>query len=149
MNKLLLVIMAGFITVAGYSQKEINDPNAQVRNVSGFHAIRISDAIDLYLSQGNEEVVAVSAIETKYRDKIKTEVENGVLNISYDHEGWHWWNTGNKKMKAYVSFKELDKLAASGACDVKVTGVIKCDKLDISISGASDFKGDVDVNTLT
>src|SRR5690348_11238215 len=146
MKKLLLLMLVGFIAVAGYSQKEINDPNAQVRNVSGFHAIRVSDAIDLYLSQGNDEVVVVSAVHTKYRERIKTEVENGVLTISYEHDGWHWWNSGNKEMKAYVSFKQLDKLTAVGACDVKVTGVIKSENLDISISGASDFKGDVDVN---
>src|SRR4030095_1216643 len=62
-------------------------------------------------------------------------------------EGWKW-NTGNKKMKAYVSFITLDKLMASGACDVRVTGTIKAARLDITISGASDFRGTVDVNSL-
>jgi len=141
--------MIGLVGIAGYSQKEIKDPNAQVRDLKGFHAIRISDAIDLYLSQGNDEVVVVSATETKYRDRIKTEVDNGVLKISFDHEGWNWWHTGNHKLKAYVSFKTLDKLSASGAVDVKVTGTIKADNLDIHISGASDVVGDIDVNKLT
>ena len=149
MKKLLLIISVALISVGVYAQKEISDPNAQVRNVKGFHAIKISDAIDLYLSQGNDEVVVVSASETKYRDKIKTVVEDGTLYISSEHEGWNWWkNGGNKKMKAYVSFKTLDKLTASGACDVRVTGTIKSDNLEITISGASDFIGDVDVNRL-
>jgi hypothetical protein len=39
----------------------INDPNASVRNNITFHAIEVSNAINLYLSQGNEETVAVSA----------------------------------------------------------------------------------------
>ena len=144
---LLTVLTAGFQLQA---QKEFNDQNAELRNVKGFHAIKISDAIDLYLSQSNEEVVAVSASETKYRDRIKTTVENGVLKIWFDQEGWSWWkNSGNKKMKAYVSFKTLDKLHASGASDVRVTGVIKSDDLDLNLSGASDFKGSVDVNILT
>jgi len=150
MKKLLLLISVVLVSVGVYAQKEISDPNAQVRDVKGFHAIKISDAVDLYLSQGNEEVVVVSASETKYRDKIKTVVEDGTLYISTEHEGWHWWkNGGNKKMKAYVSFKTLDKLTASGACDVRVTGTIKSDNLEITISGASDFNGDVDVNTLS
>ena len=144
---LLAVVTAGMQSMA---QKEIDDPNAQVRDVRGFHAIKISDAIDLYLSQSNDEVVVVSAKDLKYRDRIRTEVQNGVLRIWLDHEGWPWWkNSGNKQMKAYVSFKELDKLIASGASDVRVTGVIKGDELSIDISGASDFKGEVDVNKLS
>jgi hypothetical protein len=144
---LLAVVVGGLQLMA---QQQINDPNAQLRNVKGFHAIRVSDGIDLYLSQSNEEVVVVSAAEEKWRDRIRTEVDNGVLKIFLEHEGWNWWrNSGNKKMKAYVSFKELDKLVAAGASDVRVTGVIKTDELQINISGASDFKGEIDVNSLS
>jgi hypothetical protein len=149
MKKVLLLISVVIISVGVYAQKQFDDPNAQVRDVKGFHAIKISDAIDLYLSQSNEEVVVVSASETKYRDQIKTVVEDGVLYISSDHEGWTWWkNSGKRKMKAYVSFISLDKLIASGACDVRVTGTIASSILEINISGASDFKGDVNVNRL-
>jgi hypothetical protein len=52
------------------------------------------------------------------------------------------------KLKAYVSFRVLNKLVASGASDVYVNGVIKSDRLDIQLSGASDFKGAVNVNEL-
>jgi hypothetical protein len=149
--KRIIVLMA--VIVGGLqlkAQQQINDPNAQVRNVKGFHAIKISDAIDLYLSQSNDEVVVVSAAEDKWRDRIRTVVENGVLKIFMDHEGWTWWrNSGNKKMKAYVSFRSLDNLVASGASDVRVTGTIKADDLKIHISGASDFKGEIDVNSLS
>jgi len=149
MKKVLFVLLASVMVMQVVAQKEINDPNAQVRNVKGFHAIKVSSAIDLYLSQANEEVVVVSAAETKWRDRIRTVVEGGVLKISLDQEGWSWWkNTGHKKLKAYVSFKSLDKLVASGACDVRVTGTIKSDELVIDISGASNFRGDVDVNSL-
>ena len=149
MNKILLLIGVLITSVGGNAQKQFDDPNAQVRDVKGFHAIKISDAVDLYLSQSEEEVVVVSASETKYRDLIKTVVEDGVLYISADHEGWTWWkNSGKKKMKAYVSFKDLDKLIASGACDVRVTGTIRSSSLEINISGASDFNGDVYVNRL-
>ena len=39
----------------------INDPNAEVRQVKGFHGIEVSNSINLYLSQGEEETVVVSA----------------------------------------------------------------------------------------
>ena len=77
-----LLLMLGLITTAA-AQKTIRDANAQKRNVSGFHAIEVSGGIDLYLSQG-EEAVAVSAAKDEYRDKIITEVKNGVLKIWFD-----------------------------------------------------------------
>jgi hypothetical protein len=146
--KKLFSLVAIAISALTLSAQTINDPNAEVRNVKGFHAIQVSNAIDLYLSQSNDEAVAVSASEIKYRDKIRTEVENGVLKIYLEKDSWKFFGNGNKKLKAYVSFKTLDELRASGASDVQVTGVIKSDNLKMGLSGASDFKGAVEVNSL-
>jgi hypothetical protein len=146
MQKFALFLVS-FILINGiWAQKAIiNDPNAVVRNVKGFHAIKVSNAIDLFLSQGDEEAVAVSSNDTKYRDRIRTEVENGVLKIWLDREGWSW-DHGNKKLKAYVSCKTLDKLEASGASNILVNGVISGDRMELHLSGASDFKGSVKFN---
>jgi hypothetical protein len=57
--------------------------------------------------------------------------------------------SGNKKLKAYISFKQIDKLSISGACDVFITGAIKADDLTINLSGASDLKGKIDVKKLS
>lgn len=149
MKKFLLLLTVAALAGSVQAQKTINDPNAEVRNVSGFTSIKVSHAIDLYLSQGSSEAVAVSATEAKYRDRIKTSVEGGVLKIWFDNDkDWKMWNTGNKKLKAYVSFKTLEKLTASGASDVFVDGTIKSESLTINLSGASDFKGTVDAGTL-
>lgn len=143
----IYLIMFVAVGVAHGQTKEINDPNAEVRNLKGFHAIQVSNAIDLYLSQSNEEVVAVSASKDEYRNRIKTEVENGVLKIWYDNDAK--WIKGDRKLRAYISFKTLDKLDASGACDVYVTGTIKANDLNIDMSGASDFNGAIQANSLT
>jgi Putative auto-transporter adhesin, head GIN domain len=102
----------------------------------------------VYLSQSSEEAVAVSAAETKHRDRIKVEVKDGILHISYDSKGMSW-STGNKKLKAYISFQQIDELDISGACDVFITGTLKASELTIKQSGASDLKGKLDVNKLT
>ena len=125
----------------------INDPNAEVRAVKGYHAIEVSSAITLYLSQGDQETVAVSASEIKWRDRIRTEVVDGVLKITLENGTWAW-NSGNKKLKAYVSFTTLDKLTASGASDIYVDGVISGNSLALHLTGASDFKGAVKVGEL-
>lgn len=126
----------------------INDKNAEPRNVKGFHAIKVSDGIDLYLSYG-DEAAAVSASEIKYRDRIKTEVENGVFKIWYDNNlADHLIFTNKRNLKVYVSYKDLDRIIASAGSDVLVDGIIKSNLLSLKLSSGSDFKGNVDVNEL-
>jgi hypothetical protein len=150
MNKLFLSTTFLFLSLFSFAQNEkiIKDTNAQVRNAKGFHAISISSGIDLYLSQG-EESVAVSASDSKDRDRIKVDVEDGVLRIYMeDNNGIHW-NLGNKKWRAYVSYKTLDKLHASGGSDVFSTSTLKLDNLEIHLSGGSDLKAMVSIQNLS
>lgn len=146
MKKIVTLLSVLFISV-GLIAQQVNDPNAEVRTAKDFHGINVSNAFDVYLSQGNEEAVAVSAASTKDRDMIKVEVKNGILHIMLDND-WKW-TKGNKKLKAYISFKKIDQLKVSGACDVYISGVLKADVLSIDQSGASDIKGALDVNKLT
>jgi hypothetical protein len=150
MKKIFLLLSTAFIFIAASAQqKMIDDPNAQSRKLNaGFHAIEVSNAIDLYLTQGNEEAVAVSAADKDDVPRIITEVDNGVLKIKFDNKNWGWFKS-NRKLKAYVSFKNIDRLSASGASDVHVQGTIAGDKLDVHLSGASDLKGDIKVQDLS
>ena len=72
--------------------------------------------------------------------RIRTELKNGVLHITPQKSGWSW---GNKRMKAYVTFKTLKRIEASGACNIRLTDAVKLEKLEIELSGASDFSGKV------
>ena len=145
--KKIIVFLLLLLPAAMMAQKQvIKDENAQPRTIGSFHAIKVSNAIDLFLSQSDEEALAVSAIKPEFRDRIKTVVEDGVLKISYDDDG-KWWK-GNKKLRAYVSFKTLTRLTAGGASDVTVEGTIKANELTLSMGGASDFKGAIEANSL-
>ena len=137
MKKMSIAFLTAFFVVAAFGQKTINDPNAEKRQVPSFTGIDIGGGIDLYLSQG-EEAVAVSASEAKYRDKIRTEVENGILHIWFDANSNFHVEWGNRKLKAYVSFKNLDQLEGSGGSDIKVEGTITVSKLSLDASGGSD-----------
>ena len=146
MRKLILSALTVLcFVVAAFAQKKVYDENADVR-ITGkdFHAIKISGGIDLYLSEGNETSVVASAREIKYRDRIKTEINDGVLRIWYDSEGNVFkWNTGDRRLKVYVSYKSLDKINASGSSYVHIEGTLKAENLDIDLSGASDLKGTI------
>jgi len=139
---LVLALAVGFIC-----QAQVNDPNAEVREAKDFHGINVSSAFDVYITQSTTEAVAVSASEVKFRDRISVEVKGGILVIKYDHEGL--WGKGNKKLKAYISFKNIDKLTISGACDVFIQGGLKAENLSINQSGASDLHGQIDVKKLS
>jgi putative autotransporter adhesin-like protein len=146
MRHMLLILTASLFVLAGRAQKTvIHDANAQVRAVGSFHGIEVSSAINLYLSKGDQEAVVVSAPDIKLRDRIRTEVVNGILKISLEKSHW---SLGSNKLKAYVSFTTLDQLVGSGASDILVDGVIAGDALNIDLSGASDFKGAVNVKEL-
>src|SRR6266700_4754516 len=139
----LFFLLIAFTPAISFAQgKVINDPNVQVRKVSSFHAIKVGGSIDLYLTQSDEEAVAVSAISDEIRDRIRTEVINGELRIWFDWKGKWWKEKGRKKLKAYVSCKSLDKLEGGGASDIMLTGLLKSDNLFIRMSGASDLKGE-------
>jgi hypothetical protein len=146
MRKMFFILWWGLLGLSSRAQQTIvHDANAELRPVKGYHGVEVSNAIDLYLSQGDVETVAVSAKDIKWRDRIVTEVVNGILRIRLEGKGWA---VGNNKLKAYVSFTTLDQIKASGASDVYVDGVIVGGQLSLELSGASDFKGAVKVGSL-
>jgi Putative auto-transporter adhesin, head GIN domain len=147
MKKVLLSLLVMSLTGFIYAQKTVNDPNAEKRNVTGFHGIDVGGGIDLFLSSG-DEAVAVSAGNDEVRDRIKTEVKDGILKIWYEWDRKLRIDWKNKKMKAYVSYKQLDRLHASGGSDVFSDGSIKADKLDMQASGGSDIKISIEVSEL-
>ncbi len=146
----LLLVTVAFQSIAQKSGL-IYDAHAQKRSVPAFNAIKVSSAIDLYLTQSNSNEVAVSASEKEIRDQIITEVVGGTLIIRIGESGnWFSWKKwGDYKTKAYVSFKEINALTASGASNVHIVGVIESPKIRIKMSGASDLKNaDFNVGTL-
>jgi hypothetical protein len=151
MKKISVLSMAIMLSAVLLAQKTINDPNAEPRNLSGFHAIKVSNAFEVYISQGNVDAVAISASKPEYKEKIITEVRGGVLIIRFDDDKkfWKGWNNSRQKLKAYISIKKIDKLDINGACSVFFEEGLSADELAFSLSGASDVKGKLEVKKLT
>jgi hypothetical protein len=150
MKKLFLSFITLLSLTAIAQENIITDANVQKRTLNGgFTGIKVSDGVDLILTQGNEESVAVSASEEKYMEKFKTEVVDGILKIYYDNKNINWASNEKRKLKAYVSFKALEKLYASGGADVNVKGNINVKNLDISFTSGAAFKGTITASELT
>ena len=149
--KKLIVCLFVLISIASKAQNDavVNDANAQKRSLNGsFSTITVTDGIELYLTQGNEESIAVSASDTKYMERYRTEVSNGVLKIYYDNKGINWTGNEKRNLKAYVSFKTLQKLNASGGAEVVMKSVLAADKMECTFTSGSRFTGELNINDL-
>lgn len=149
MKKPVFFLAAMLLTITLMAQKQIDDANAEVRTVGSFHGIKVSNGITVYLIQGNSEMVAVSANEVEVRNKIITRVENGILKIYYDEDDWKFWkNFSNKKSRAYVSVKEIDKIQATSGSDVRVEGLLKAGSLRMDASSGASINGKLEASSL-
>ncbi len=148
MKKIILPgICCLFLTIAGAQDHLVVDPNVSLRRLNGsFSKIRISNAIKVIITQSDKESLAVSAVDEKYKEDIKTEVVNYTLLIS--QKGGSDWKSKDRKLRVYVSFKDLSRLEVSGASDVAAVGTLSMNDLTLNISGASTLKAVFEVKKL-
>lgn len=149
---MLFLLTCGLALTGMAQEMVIDDPNASVRTLSGsFTRLRASGGIDVYLSQGSTEALAISAGKEKYKDNIHTDIVDGELQIYYgnkDEVKGFEWVMGNKKIKVYLSFKTLTAIKGSGACNFWVNDTLTSPVLSLNLSGACDFKGALKVTDL-
>ena len=150
--KFLFILLSAVLSTATFAQQTavVNDPNAKSRVLNAsFSAVTVTDGIELYLTEGQEESLAVSYSDEKYAEHFKTIVENGVLKIYYDHNAINWSDHNRRKLKAYVSFKTLEKLTASGGADVNLPATISVNDLQLKFTSGSNLKGNIKAKAIT
>lgn len=124
------------LLIIGASAVKAQDKAISVKNIS---SITVSSGIDLYLTQGNTESVTIKGSADLIKDVI-VEVEGGNVAIKYK-DGIHWSSLfRNQSIKAYVNFKTLKAITASGGSDVYSQNSFKLDNLDLRASGGADLK---------
>ena len=146
----VVVLMAISTAMA---QKVVYDDNVQKRSVGSFHAIETSAGIEVVISKGDKEELAVTVGDKDYLSEVRTVVENGVLKISREGD-WKFWNKWKSwRVKVYVSYTRLDELKATSGGSISGTDV-KLDRLSarlnsggfINLSGTVELL-DVDGNS--
>lgn len=150
--KYLFILFTAFLSSVSFAQQAtvVNDPHAHQRTLNAsFSAITVTDGIELYLSASQEESLAVSYSDEKYAPYFKTVVENGVLKISYDNNAINYSDNNRRRLKAYVSFKMLDRLTASGGANVKIPTAITVNDLDLKFSSGSVLAGTINGKSIS
>ena len=146
---LFLSLFVGFITTS-LAQRTINDANAEKRVVGSFHGIEVSTGIELTLTKGDTEEVAVSASEIEFRDKIVTEVRNGILRIHYETKtGAINKKNESKRLRAYVSYKSLDLLHVTTGAEANIDGVLEATTFELKSNTGGLVKAEINIGTLT
>jgi len=102
------------------------------RPVGEFTGIKVSGPLDVKLTQGDVASVSLEAADQGEIDALKTEVNNGVLEI-YAQK-----SKGNS-VKVMVTVRTLKSVEVSGAGDVRTTGPIKSEELSVKCTGAGDL----------
>lgn len=150
MKKILLfVLFAVYIVSPIIAQKTYNDANVEKRSISSFHGIEVSTGITLILTKGSDEEVAVSASSAEFRDKIITHVSNGILKIHYETKmGAINKRNESKNLRAYVSYKTLDRLNVNTGAEVEIQGVLTTSTLELDVNTGGLVKGAIDINKL-
>jgi len=125
-----------FLMLTSYIAKAQETKNFTAKN---FNSIGVSSGIDLYLTQGSSESVSIKSDSETLKDIVVEQSGNNVT-IKFK-DGINWGGIfKNRTIKAYVSFKTLNAIAASGGSDVFTQNQINTDKLAIRSSGGSDLK---------
>lgn len=119
--------------------------NVQLENRTlnqSFNAIKASQGLEVYLTQGNEERIVIEADENLIK-LIKTEVKDNELRIYAEK------NIGYaSSKKIMVTFKDLSKITSTSGSDVISTNTITANHLELNSSSGSDMKLNVKTTTL-
>lgn len=144
--KYLIFSLLTLLSISTFAQ----DENTEKRDLSSsFNAVSVADGIDLYLTKSDENALAVSAADEKYMERFITEIVDGVLKIHYDSKGINWMGSEKRKLKAYLSFKTLQKLQISSGASVFTKNVLEVKNLNCSVTSGAHFSGEVNISQLT
>ncbi len=109
---------------------------------SDFDQIKVSQGLDLYITQSNDVALSVEADENLH-DLIMTDVENNILRI-YSSENIR--SASSKKI--ILNINDISAIKATSGSDVYSTNTIEVDNLELVCTSGADMKLDVKTQTL-
>lgn len=128
---ILLPAALAALALAGCSIGDDGPRRTQTRDVDAFTRVASDSSVELRLHVGEQRRLRVRAGE-KVIDDVGTEVRDGTLHITFDHDGW-----GGNDVVVEASVPKLEGIDVSGSGDVEADG-IDADTLEVSSEGSAD-----------
>lgn len=108
----------------------------EIRAVSGFTGINVSEGILVELTYGEKEFVEVTA-DADYIDRVVTEINGTELDIHIKGNNWNGWN---KKVLVKVTATKVNSIEVSSGASVTSQNLIESDDLRMSSSSGANLK---------
>ena len=113
----------------------------EVRSVASFHAVEVSNGIELQLASGTVQHVDASADDAEQLARLKTEVSGGVLKITFERKLTETWTmTKTRHLRVSVTATSLTALHASSGARAEVVGAFTTQNLDVEVSSGATLK---------
>lgn len=121
-----------FITMAlctsfSYGQAVVKE----TRDLTGFTKVNFGVAGELFIKLGPQFQVVLEGPKN-YLDDIITEVSGGRLVIKKEN----WRKSMNERVTVYITMPEIKGLGVSGSGKAEIEDALKCETLDLSVSGS-------------
>lgn len=139
----LMLLSCNFSMIIGQGVDGNGNVISAERTISSdFDDIKISQGLDLYITQNNDVSITVEADEN-LMDLIMTEVENGTLNI---------YTTENirraSSRKIHLNIESISAIKATSGSDVYSNNTIEADHLELKTTSGSNIKLDVKTESI-
>lgn len=111
----------------------------QKRKVENFDRLQIDVSAQVYLKQGENTEVIITA-QQNILDVITTEVSNNTLEIDNKNNCFN----NNKGISIYITVPDLNKITLDGSGDIKSVNKLTFKKLKMKINGSGSIMLDVE-----
>jgi len=119
---------------------------SEVRSVGTFKGVKSAEGIDVYLKKGDKESVKVET--NKDLADVVTEISGSYLKIHIRDNHNSWGGSRGRNVKVYVTYVDIDKIAASSASNIFSEGTIKAGSMEVHASSAANIEISVDASDL-
>ena len=128
---LLLLVMTTSCFFDGFGIQGNGEVVSDDRNISSnFSGIKVSQGIQVHISQGNETELTVEADENII-DLLITEIDGDILKIYFEK------NVNRATRNVYLTVDKLNSIRTSSGAHVKNDGVFKTKTLSLDSSSGS------------
>lgn len=111
----------------------------EVRSLAAFHALDVSSGIEVNLTSGATQRVEASADTPEFLARIKTEVREGVLKVSFEHKLNESWSKENRprNLRVNITAAPLSAIEASSGSKVVVKNAYAVNDFKLEVSSGA------------
>jgi hypothetical protein len=114
-------------------QSALAEETTQTRDLDTFTRILIKGAVDISVVAGEKEQAVEITAESRYQDRVETEVHGDTLVISQKGRRWR-----DVDLEVEISVVTLNGFVIDGAADAEVSG-INSEEFELIVNGAGDI----------